>query len=168
MASIVKRCSFDQCKIYACSRCHCCDQYLCVNHLEQHFNRLQSLLTSLRNDINSLVNDLCQTATGLHYIEKLVEQSKIQIRQTIENSNRMTNVGLLEERIRNLTTQMLKMIDVIDTLFEEEKLTKQTIDNIRMQIKLFRTNLTNLKQVIDSLSPLDFYKDKTLAKHLNK
>ncbi|CAF4750729.1 unnamed protein product, partial [Rotaria sp. Silwood2] len=92
MASASRPCVFNECKRPSRALCICCQQYLCRDHLKEHYDLINSQLPSLADQINALSdqfnNSVLLESSGLTRLQQWREDAHRTVDQFYETKYR--------------------------------------------------------------------------------
>ena len=141
-------CSAKECKRTSCALCHCCQQDICLTHLQEHQNSLISKLNPLVDQTNMLENRVktLKTENIVVTVRNTLEEWRIDCYKKIDQ--------FVEEKYYQLSEYMQKRINK----------QRRDIDQVRSKL----TELINEKEA--TRQHLDFLKNKIngLEKEINK
>ncbi|CAF3876771.1 unnamed protein product [Rotaria sordida] len=144
-------CTINGCKRASRALCHCCQQNLCISHLNEHNDLLNSQLNPLVDEINILGNRLktlnIQEKTR-NYHQKL-EQWRIDCHQKIdlyfEQKYQQLN-QLIEEKIEKQQQEVTRVQSKLVELIREQDATHQDIDMLTSNINHLQKEINNIEQ----------------------
>ncbi|CAF1102260.1 unnamed protein product [Rotaria sordida] len=160
------------CSIEKCSRtsrwlCDCCEQYLCLQHLNEHNVSLISQLNPLTDEINAL-GDRLETlsihdaiANCRQKLEDWREDCHQKIdclfEQKCQELDQLVNeiVGPHREELNQINLKITEFIDAQET-------TRQDIELLRSTIRQLERNMNNIEEACFTINTRPLVTDDTL------
>ncbi|UJR12740.1 hypothetical protein I4U23_016914 [Adineta vaga] len=157
MASSIRSCQINECKRSCRAMCLCCQQYLCLNHLNEHENLINSQIPLLTDQINSLsdqfnnniefevscFNDLNQWRENAHQTVEQFYQRKYEQYQEFIQMKR----GKQKKEFNEMKINFNKLI-------QEQEATKEEIDSMKESIQFIEKDISELQHFHSIINPL--------------
>lgn len=154
MASSNETCAITKCEVSSCATCHCCKMDLCIDHLKEHKDRLNSQLSPVAHQVNTLVDDLQKCDRTSLPCFKLFEQWRIEAHKTIDQFYERMWDELFEQRKNTTLNQLRTLCSTLDTMIRKQGATREKIDLLNNDIRLIEEEINNLKTLKTNLNPL--------------
>ncbi|CAF4841921.1 unnamed protein product, partial [Rotaria sp. Silwood1] len=143
-------CSIEKCMRTLRGFCDCCQQYLCLQHLNEHNASLVSQLNPLNDEINVL-GDRLKTLN----IHKAVADSRQKLDEWRQDCYKKIDClfeqkcqeldQLVEEKIRQQREELNRIYSKITELVNAQETTRQDIDLLTLNIRQLETNMNNIE-----------------------
>ncbi|CAF3974716.1 unnamed protein product [Rotaria sordida] len=153
-----RSCSNPGCKHSSCALCICCNQYLCIEHLQNHSNKQNDhQLTSLITEINILSDRFHHVSLVEPYLITSLDKWRTDAYRTIDHFYE-TQRRHFEQFIKENHDKQRKEIDhlrlKINDLIREQNATQEDINLIKDTIKLIEQDLNDLSNIQCNIRPL--------------
>ncbi|CAF0949095.1 unnamed protein product [Rotaria sp. Silwood1] len=163
-----QRCLVEQCVRTARGLCDCCQQNLCLQHLNEHNALLISQLNPLADEINALGNRL-QTLN----IQKPISNSRLKLEQWRQHCYKTIDSyveqkcqeldQLVHETVVKQRTEINRIQLKITELINRQETTRQNIDSLTSTIRQLETNINNIEQKCFTINTRPLVIDETLV-----
>jgi hypothetical protein len=144
-------CAVDSCKRASRALCHCCQQNVCVAHLNEHSEQLNAQLDPLVDEINALGARLStfdiQKKTA-NCREKL-EQWRVDCHEKIDlffEEKCQELDQLISEKVDKQRQEITRVQSVLVELVREQEATRQYIDLLTSNIHHLEIEMNNIEQ----------------------
>jgi hypothetical protein len=144
-------CAVDSCKRTSRALCHCCQENVCIPHLNEHNEQLNSQLNPLADEINTLGARLktfdIQNKTK-NCREKL-EQWRIDCHEKIdlffeEKCEELDQIIL--EKVEKQKQEITRVQSILLELIREQDATRKYIDLLTSNIQHLKNEMNNIEQ----------------------
>ncbi|CAF0949076.1 unnamed protein product [Rotaria sp. Silwood1] len=145
-------CSIEKCFRTSRGLCDCCQQHLCLQHLNEHNASLISQLNPLTDEINTL-EDRLKTLN----IQKIIDNSRQKLKQWRQDCHRRIDSyfeqkcqeldQLVKERVAQRQEELNRIHLKIGELINTQETTRQDIDSLTSTIRQLETNMNNTEQI---------------------
>ncbi|CAF3418143.1 unnamed protein product [Rotaria sp. Silwood1] len=159
-------CSIEKCMRTLRGFCDCCQQYLCLQHLNEHNASLVSQLNPLNDEINVL-GDRLKTLN----IHKAVADSRQKLDEWRQDCYKKIDClfeqkcqeldQLVEEKIRQQREELNRIYSKITELVNAQETTRQDIDLLALNIRQLETNMNNIEQTCFTINTRPLLLDDT-------
>ncbi|CAF0805391.1 unnamed protein product [Rotaria sordida] len=146
-SSTVRTCAIVTCKRSSFALCHCCEEHLCINHLNEHSNLLNTKLIPLTDEINTLLDRIKRESLTESSCLKDLEEWRREAHQIVDRFYETKRKQLINEISKDKTIELDRLKFKIDTLIREQDATQDQIDLITEKIR-------SIKQAIDEFQNL--------------
>jgi len=154
MASSTRACAINKCEISSCAICHCCQKDLCLDHLKEHKDQLNTQLNPLANQINILFDHLEHFTPSSLPSFKILEQWRIAAHETVDRFYERMRHELFEQK-KNTPLEKLHVIrNSLDQLIRKQGATRENINSLTNDIQLIEQEINGLKNIQINLQPL--------------
>ncbi|CAF3681156.1 unnamed protein product [Rotaria sp. Silwood1] len=144
------------CAVYECKRasralCHCCQQNLCIPHLTEHNDLLNSQLNPLIDEVNSLGDRLktLDIQEKTRECRQKLEQWRIDCHQQIDSFFEKKCQQLnqfVEEKVEKQREEITRIQSKLSELIREQEATRQDIDILTSTISQLQKEMSNIEQ----------------------
>jgi hypothetical protein len=144
-------CTVTSCKQLSCAICHCCLQNICIVHLNEHHQALNSKLDPLVDEINALKERL-QTMNmqkKVDYCRRKLEQWRMDCYQKIDHLFEQKCQELDELASVKITKQQNEISQIrtkLAKLINDQKTTPRDIDLLTSSIRYLEGQMNNIEQ----------------------
>ncbi|CAF1544888.1 unnamed protein product [Adineta steineri] len=157
MASSISSCSINECKRSCRALCLCCQQYLCLDHLNEHDKIINAQLPLLTDQINSLYNQLNNEVviqpSNLTDLNQWRENAHHTIEQFYERKRQQFD-ELIQGRRNNQKKELNEMKMKFNELIEKQEGTKEEIDFMKKSIEFIEKDVNDLHHIHININPL--------------
>ncbi|CAF1151217.1 unnamed protein product [Rotaria sp. Silwood1] len=152
-------CVIDECKYMSRVLCHCCNKNLCLEHLKQHDEWIDSEINPLADEINILNDQLIKLN-----IEELTNNDRDKLNQWRDECYKIIN-QFYEKKCQELNQRCIQQIDLLQIEIDQlrSKMTKSmcekdiTIDDL----ETLKLNIYDVKRKLMQIKvkpmEIDFY-----------
>lgn len=150
MASLERACAVNKCEISSCAICHCCQKDLCLDHIREHKEQLNSKLNPLAHQINTFLDNLEHFKPNL----QIVEQWRTDAHATVEQFYQRICQELFERR-KNETRERISLVRMsLDQLIRKQAANHENIDLLTKDLRVIEQDMDLLVNVQIKLRPL--------------
>lgn len=147
-------CVTDGCKYTSRVLCHCCNKNLCLEHLKEHNDTINSQLNPLVDEINTLNAHLIKLN-----IDELIINDREKLDQWRENCFFLIN-KFYEKKCEELSRRYIKRLDSLQNEMEEirSKITKLINEHeiISDDLDILTLNIYDMKRKIEHIKEKPF------------
>ena len=144
-----QNCALDKCSRISRGQCDCCDQQLCLQHLNEHNVSLINQLNPLTDEFNALTDRL-----NTLNIEKITGESRRKLEQWRDRSHQQINrlfEQKCEELDRIMNEKIQKQRDEVNCLQSKIAEIIRNQETTRQQIDSLTTTMHDLKERMNEL-----------------
>ncbi|CAF4262450.1 unnamed protein product [Rotaria sp. Silwood2] len=144
-------CIINGCKRASRALCHCCQQNLCIPHLTEHNDILNSQLNPLIDEINALGDRLktFDIQKKTENCRQILEQWRIdcheKIDQIFEEKCQELN-QLIEEKVEKQRQEVSRVQSKLAELIREQEATRQHIDMLTSNINHLQKEMNKIEE----------------------
>ncbi|CAF0961998.1 unnamed protein product [Rotaria sordida] len=160
-------CSMEQCMRTSRWLCDCCQQYLCLQHLNEHNALLISQLNSLTNKIDTL-SDRLETLNS----HKAIGNSREKLEQWRQDCYKKIDSffeqkcqeldQLVNEKVSQQREELNQIQSKIPELINTQETTRQDVDRLTSTIHQLETNMNKIEQTCFTIDIRPLIIDDTL------
>ncbi|CAF4916110.1 unnamed protein product, partial [Rotaria sp. Silwood1] len=159
-------CSIQKCVRTSRGLCDCCQQNLCLQHLNEHNSLLITQLNPLTDEINTL-EDRLKTLN----IQNTISNSRRKLEEWRKDCYKKIDSifeqkcqeldQLIEENIRQQREELNRVHLKISELINAQETTRQDIDSLTSTIRQLETNMNNIEQTCFTINTRPLIIDET-------
>ena len=154
MASSIRLCTVKKCDEASCAVCHCCQKDLCLDHLKEHRDQLNSKLDPLVNRINTSMEILKHFDVKSSTAFVMIDQWRVAAHQIIDQfCDRLYNELIVEkanEPMKKLHTTRNKLNELI----QKHGATRENIESLEKELCVIEQQIDALRNTQINLRPL--------------
>jgi hypothetical protein len=154
MASSMRACAINKCEISSCAVCHCCQKDLCLDHLKEHKDQLNTQLAPLANQINTFLDSLEHFTPTSSPSFKILEQWRTAAHETVDRFYERICNELFEQKKSKPLEKLRATRDRLDVLIRKQGATRENIDSLTNDIRLIEREIDGLQNIQINLQPL--------------
>lgn len=146
-----QQCAIDGCKRLSRALCHCCQENICIVHLSEHSDLLNSQLNPLADEINILgdrLNSLNIQQKTIDSRQKL-EQWRMESHEKIEQFYQEKSQELdrcFTEKVEKQQQEIIRMQSILTKLIREQEATRQDINTLTEDILRIQQEIKKIEQ----------------------
>jgi hypothetical protein len=161
-----------QCAVTKCNRtsrglCDCCQQNLCLQHLNEHNASLISQLNPLTDEINALGDrlktlNIQKAVGGCHQkLEKWRMDCHRKIDHFFEQKSKEL-YRLFDEKVQKQQEGIVRIQSKVAEVIREQETTRQDIDSLASTIRQLESNMNKIEQMCFTITTRPLLIDGTL------
>ena len=154
MASTSRSCSNEGCKAASRTLCICCEKSFCMDHLAQHFNRVNNQLPPLSDKINGLSKRLLKFASIEPSYLVALEKWRNDAHEAVELYYEAKRRDLVDDRREKLKKEVERVRSVMEKLMRKQDAVREDIDVLQQDIRLIEQKLTEFQSLRFSIQSL--------------
>ncbi|CAF4365793.1 unnamed protein product, partial [Rotaria sp. Silwood2] len=133
--------------------CHCCQGHLCINHLKEHSDLLNSRLIPLADEINSLLQRIQSDSSNESSCLKDLEKWRREAHQTVDRFYETKRKQLINEIGKDKKVELNLLRNKIDELIQEQDATQDQIDLITEDIHSIQRAIDEFQNLSLTIRP---------------
>ena len=144
-------CTIDTCKRISRALCHCCQKNLCIIHLNEHNDLLNSQLNPLTDEINALSERL-EILNAEHVLDNYhqeLEQWRQECYKKIDHfvaEKRQELDHFVAQKLDKQKEEVIRMRSMLDKLIRDEEVTRQDIETLTSTIRQIENEIHKIEQ----------------------
>jgi hypothetical protein len=161
-------CAIATCKRVSRALCHCCQQNLCITHLNEHNDLLNSQLNPLTDEINVLGERLktLNTEDILRNCHQKLEQWRMDYHQKIDHfvdKKHQELDRLMAEKVNKQQEEVTHIRSKLAELIRDQEATHQDIDRLASTIRRLEKQMIKIEQTRFSVDSRPLLIDDTVV-----
>ena len=154
MASSIRLCTVKKCDEASCAVCHCCQKDLCLDHLKEHRDQLNSKLDPLVNRINTSAEMLKHFDVKSSTAFVMINQWRVAAHQIIDQfCERISNDCITQKK--NESMEKLSITQKkLDQLIRKKGATYENIESLENELCAIEQQIDALRNTQINLRPL--------------
>ena len=152
-----RQCANEKCPRLSRALCNCCDNYLCLEHLKDHADRLNEQLAPISDQFNQLAEQLNKINIKEASFIKQLDQWCLTAHQTVDQfyqRKRKEFEQVLKEEKRKQETELQKIRNQFKQILEREEATQENIQLLNQTLKSIEQQIHSIQNQDFILSPL--------------
>lgn len=154
MASTSRPCTTDGCKTPSRTVCICCEKTFCLDHLTQHFGRINNQLPPLADKVNGLSKRLNKFASIEPSYLVALEKWRTDAHETVEKYYEAKRRDFVDDRRDKLKAEVERVRSVMEKLMRKQDAVKEDVELLTQDIKLMEQKLTEFQSLRFTIHPL--------------
>ena len=154
MASTSRTCVNEGCKTPSRTVCICCEKSFCLEHLSQHFGRINNQLPPLADKINGLSKRLLKFASIEPSYLVALEKWRADAHETVEEYYEAKRRDCVDDRRDKLKKEVERVRSVMEKLMRKQDAVREDIDILTQDIRLIEQKITEFQSLRFTIHPL--------------
>lgn len=155
-------CAVEKCGLTSFALCNCCNKHLCMNHLKEHFERLNTKMIPMVDEINDLYNRLQQPLLNETLHLETLEKWRLEAHQRVDsycNSKR----DYIIHGLRNQCKERLdKTRTRLNQLIHQQGFTGESFDRVQIGLEMNKKCIDEMEHFRCHVYPLDIRDDQVI------
>jgi hypothetical protein len=154
MASTSRSCTSEGCKNPSRSVCICCEKSYCLDHLTQHFGRINNQLPPLSDKINGLAKRLTKFSSIEPSYLIALEKWRAEAHETVERYYETKRRDLVDDRREKLKKEVERVRIRMEKLLRKNNALREDIDLLTQDIRLIDQKFSEFQSLHFTIHPL--------------
>ncbi|CAF2059380.1 unnamed protein product [Rotaria magnacalcarata] len=154
MATSSRPCSIEACKSPSRTVCICCDKCYCMEHLAQHFGRINNKIPPLSDKINGLAKRLNKFASIEPSYLVALEKWRVEAHKTVEDYYESKRRDFIDDRRGKLEKEVERVRHTMDRLMRKHDAVQQDVDLLTQDIRLIEQKFSEFQSLRFTIHPL--------------
>jgi len=149
---VSRQCANEKCSRLSRALCNCCDNYLCLDHLKDHSDRLNEQLTPISDEFDQVTEELNRISLEETSFIKNLDKWCLQAHQCVDyfyQQKRKEFEIFLEEEKQKQENELNKIRQQFKQIINQQEATKENI-------QLINDTLRSIEQKINFIRNPDF------------
>ncbi|CAF2384891.1 unnamed protein product [Rotaria sp. Silwood2] len=154
MASSSRPCTIEGCKSPSRTVCICCEKCYCLEHLTQHFGRINNKIPPLSDKINGLAKRLNKFASIEPSYLIALEKWRDEAHRTVEQYYESKRRDLIDDRREKLEKEVERVRHIMEKLIRKHDAVQQDVDLLTQDIRLIEQKFSEFQSLRFTIHPL--------------
>jgi prefoldin subunit 5 len=154
MLSPSRSCSFEGCKSASRTVCICCEKSYCLEHLAQHFVRINQKVPPLSDKINGLAKRLNKFSSIEPSYLIALEKWRGEAHRTVEEYYETKRRDIVDDRREKLKKEIERVRNTMDKLLRKHNAVKEDVDLLQQDVRLIEQKFTEFQSLRFTIHPL--------------
>ena len=154
MATTSRPCTIDGCRTPSRTVCMCCDNCYCLEHLTQHFGKINNKLPALADKINGLANRLNKYSSIEPSYLAALEKWREEAHRTVERYYESKRQDFVDDRRSKLKKEVERVRNIMEKLIRKQDAVQEDIDVLKQDIRLIEQKLSEFQTLRFTIQPL--------------
>lgn len=154
MPTSSRSCTAPGCRNPSRTVCICCDRCYCLEHLNQHFGRINDQVLPLADKMNAMAERLMKFSSVepgyLVALEKWREEAHRSVEEYYEAKKR----DLVDDRRNKLKKEVQRVRGVLEKLIRNHNAVREDVEILQQDIKLIEQKFTEFQSLKFTIHPL--------------
>ena len=163
MAALIRPCTITKCELASCAVCHCCQTDLCLEHLREHKEKLDTKLFPLGNEINSMTDYLEHFSPTGSPGFVAIDEWRINAHRAIDACADKLVHRFFEEKRQISREKLNQSREFLNQLLRKQGATQESINALTTSIAELQEQVNSLKNPTIRLQPLVIVESQVIA-----
>jgi hypothetical protein len=154
MISSSRPCTSEGCKSPSRTVCICCEKCYCVEHLTQHFERINGKIPPLSDKINGLATRLTKFSSIEPSYLIALEKWREDAHRTIEEYYETKRRDFVDDRRDKLKNEVARVRHILEKLRQKHDAVREDVDVLTQDIQLIEKKFNELQSLRFTIHPL--------------
>lgn len=136
MASSSRPCTIEGCRTPSRTVCICCEKCYCLDHLTQHFGKINNKLTPLNDKINGLANRLNKFASIEPSYLVALDKWRDEAHRAVEKYYDTKRRDFVDDRRDKLEKEVERVRNLLEKLMRKHDAVQQDVDKMTQDVRL--------------------------------
>lgn len=154
MASTGRPCTVEACRSPSRTVCICCEKSYCMEHLAQHFTRINNKIPPLSDKINGLASRLNRFSSLEPSYLVALEKWREEAHKKVEEYYDTKRQDFVDDRRGKLEKEVQRVRNIMDKLLRKHDAVQQDVDLLTQDIRLIEQKFSELQSLRFIIHPL--------------
>ena len=149
-----RSCSIQECRNPSRTICTCCDKCYCLEHLTQHFGRINNQVPPLVDKINGLAKRLTKFSSLEPSYLVALEKWRDEAHRAVEEYYQAKRRDFVDDRRAKLTKEVERVRNVMDKLRRKQNAVREDVELLTQDIRLIEQKFNEFQSLRFTIHPL--------------
>jgi archaellum component FlaC len=154
MTSPRRPCTNDGCRTNSRTLCVCCEKYYCLDHLNEHFSRINNQIPPLSDKINGLSKRLTKFSSLEPSYLVALEKWRDEAHRAVEEYYETKRRDFIDDRREKLKKEIERVRNRLDILLQKHNAVRDDVEMLTQDIRLVEQKFNELQSLRFTIQPL--------------